>query len=133
MHDGKNTEDWTLPNYSAFTDAEIDAVTTWIADGGERIDSVATFTGQAFRVADDSAERNFAPLLVFGPSTELLYPDEPAVFTNSTERVDIEDWYQGVAMSFSEERRPMGMNSPVAKQNAQFALNTMLWLSKLLD
>ncbi|MFK8042618.1 hypothetical protein [Congregibacter sp.] len=119
---------------------------------GERIDSVATFTGQAFRVEDNVTESNFAPLLVFGPSTELLYPEKPAVFTNSTERVNIEGWYQGLAMSFGkgriaifgeaamfsaqflgEERRPMGMNSPVAKQNAQFALNTMHWLSKLLD
>ncbi|WOJ92133.1 DUF4350 domain-containing protein [Congregibacter variabilis] len=113
----------------------------------ERIESVATFTGQAFQ-----AEGDFTPLLVFGPSTELLYPEVPAVFNASTQRIDIEGWYQGIAMHYGdgrvamfgeaamfsaqfvgEERQPMGMNSPVAPQNAQFALNTLHWLSRLLD
>jgi hypothetical protein len=31
------------------------------------------------------------------------------------------------------EKRPMGMNAPLAEQNAQFALNTLHWLSGLLD
>ncbi len=30
-------------------------------------------------------------------------------------------------------RMPMGMNHPLAKQNAQFALNVMHWLSGILD
>jgi len=30
-------------------------------------------------------------------------------------------------------RMPMGMNHPLAKQNAQFALNVMHWLSGMLD
>ncbi len=113
----------------------------------ERIDSVATFTGQAFQ-----AEGDFSPLLVFGPATEMLFPETPAVFTEATRRINIEGWYQGLALEhgkgrvavFGEaamfsaqtlgpDRRPMGMNSPVAKQNAQFALNLLHWLSGGLD
>ena len=31
------------------------------------------------------------------------------------------------------EKRPMGMNAPLAEQNAQFALNTLHWLSGVID
>ena len=31
------------------------------------------------------------------------------------------------------QKRPMGMNDPVAKQNPQFLLNIMHWLSGLLQ
>ncbi|EAQ96865.2 DUF4350 domain-containing protein [Congregibacter litoralis] len=207
----KNVNDWSLPNYPAFTPDEISAVRKWVAGGGallliadhmpmpaaakalaaafgvefengyairtgfesprppivfsrengtlrnhgisngrrvtEKINAVATFTGHAFK-----AEGAFAPLLVFGPATEQLYPEEPAVFTERTPRVDIEGWYQGIALSFGggrvavfgeaamfsaqtlgEERRPMGMNAPIAQENAQFALNTLHWLSGILD
>ena len=31
------------------------------------------------------------------------------------------------------QRRPMGMNAPMAEQNAQFALNVLHWLVGLID
>jgi hypothetical protein len=44
----------------------------------------------------------------------------------------------GEAAMFSAQlagpaRMPMGMNHPLAKQNTQFALNVMHWLSGMLD
>ncbi len=69
-----------------------------------------------------------------------------------TPRVPIKGWHQGVVMNvgkgrvaiFGEaamfsaqlagpQKRPMGMNAPVAKQNLQFLLNVMHWLSGLLE
>jgi hypothetical protein len=31
------------------------------------------------------------------------------------------------------EKRPMGMNAPMAEQNSQFALNTLHWLIGLIE
>ena len=31
------------------------------------------------------------------------------------------------------ERRPMGMNAPMAEQNARFVLNVLHWLSGVID
>jgi hypothetical protein len=44
----------------------------------------------------------------------------------------------GEAAMFSAQlagpkKSPMGMNAPIAKQNPQFLLNVMHWLSGLLD
>jgi len=68
-----------------------------------------------------------------------------------TPRVPIKGWHQGVVMKvgkgrvaiFGEaamfsaqlqgpQKRPMGMNAPGAKQNTQFLLNVIHWLSGLL-
>jgi hypothetical protein len=113
----------------------------------ERVDSVATFTGSAFQV-----ERG-EPLLTFLGAEAISYtpkafgqrPDE------STPRVSIKGWPQGVVLRsgrgrvavFGEaamfsaqlagpQKAPMGMNAPVAKQNPQFLLNVVHWLTGLL-
>jgi hypothetical protein len=113
---------------------------------GERIDSVATFTGAAFEV--DSGE----PLLTF--VNPQAFAVTPRVFGQRNEddaRRSIQGWLQaaalrvgkgrvavfGEAAMFSAQlggpaRMPMGMNHPRAKQNAQFTLNVLHWLSGLL-
>ena len=114
-------------------------------NSSEGVNVVATFTGQAFQ--SDHGD----PILVFGPSIISLQPQEPAQFTDQTPRVEVEGWYQGLAMRFGEGRaaffgeaamftaqlsggdRPMGMNAPQAPENAQFLLNLMHWLSGLLE
>lgn len=124
---------------------------TPIADGrspAERVDSVATFTGQAF-TADSTAQAR--GLLVFGPGGVTELPDTAWVFHPSTPRRAVAGWFQGAALRagagrvalFGEaamfsaqiagpDRSPMGMNAPIASHNAQFLLNVMHWLCGLM-
>ena len=113
----------------------------------ERVDSVATFTGSAFRV-DDHAE----PLLIFGAGVVSFTPTNFWMYKADTPRIPVTGWYQGAvlrvgkgrlavfgeAAMFSAQvegpnREPFGMNAPAAKQNPQFVLNVLHWLSGLLD
>ncbi|HEV2665821.1 MAG TPA: DUF4350 domain-containing protein, partial [Blastocatellia bacterium] len=114
----------------------------------ERVDSVATFTGSSFQI-----ERG-EPILTFLGAEAISYkPKAPGQrLDKDTPRVPIKGWHQGVVMEvgkgrvaiFGEaamfsaqltgpEKRPMGMNNPIAKQNPQFLLNVMHWLSGLLQ
>ncbi len=115
----------------------------------EAIDSVATFRGQAFQVTRSAVN----PLLVFGPTAFSLLPvDAAADFADDTPRVPSPGWFQGIALThgagrvaifgeaamftaqvFGAHQRKLGMNHPAAKQNAQFVLNVMHWLSDLLN
>ena len=118
-----------------------------ITDGrtpGERVDSVTTFTGQAFRLT-----RGGTPLITLGAGTTLLLPVTAWVFSDSTPRVRADGLLQGAALEVGRgrvvllgeaamlsaqlagpQRRPMGMNDPAAGQNAQLALNLMHWLTR---
>jgi len=114
----------------------------------EKIDSVATFTGSAFQAA------NAQPILTFLGEEAISYT--PATFgqapTKDTPRISIKSWLQGGVLKVGKGRvavfgeaamfsaqlagpnkSPMGMNAPIAKQNPQFLLNVMHWLSGLLD
>ena len=112
-------------------------------DPGERVDSIRTFTGQAFQ--SDAA---IYPLMVFSPEFVSLMPRFARQFDEGTPRVSVDGWYQGAALEagrgraafFGEaamftaqvpgtEQAPMGMNAPMAEQNAQFVLNVVHWLS----
>lgn len=112
----------------------------------ERVDSVATFTGSAFRV-DNGGE----PLLVFAPGVVSFTPTNSWMFKADTPRIPVAGWYQGAvlrvgkgrlavfgeAAMFSAQvdgpkREPFGMNTPAAKQNPQFILNLLHWLSGFL-
>lgn len=121
-----------------------------IADGrnvAERIDSVATFWGQAFRSAATPA----SALLALGPGVISYQPARAWRFTDQTPTALVEGWLQGVALTVGagrvvvlgeagmlsaqlagRNRVPMGMNAPPARQNQQFALNVLHWLSGLL-
>jgi uncharacterized protein (DUF2249 family) len=109
----------------------------------EKVDSVATFTGSAFRVDGDAQ-----PLLVLGPSVVSIITSVAGEITTETPRTPVRGWYQGAVMHFGKgrvavfgeaamfsaqlagpNRAPMGMNAPIAAQNAQFLLNVMHWLS----
>jgi len=112
----------------------------------ERIESVRTFTGQAFRVVAPAV-----PLLLIAADTMLLFPSEAWKFSEATPRVRADGMWQGAVLTlgrgrvavFGEaamfsaqvsgpERRPMGMNTTTAAQNPQFLLNVMHWLAGLL-
>ncbi len=118
-------------------------------DEGERVDSVRTFTGQAFRV-----ERDYEPLLTLPPGSTLKLPITAWKFKPTTPSIPAGGMLQGAvlrvgagriavfgeAAMFSaqewitkDERHLMGMNRPDAEQNPQFLLNVVHWLSGLLD
>ena len=109
----------------------------------EKVDSVATFTGSAFKI-DGKAE----PLFVFGNSVVAAMPTTAGRVTKDTPREPVGGWYQGAVMRFGKGRiaifgeaamfsaqlsgpnkNPMGMNAPIASKNPQFLLNVMHWLS----
>jgi hypothetical protein len=113
----------------------------------EKIDSVATFTGSAFQL-----EGNAQPLLVLRDSFVSLLTERAGQFSADTRQEPVGGWRQGATLRagkgrvavFGEaamfsaqlagpQRQPMGMNAPVAKQNPQFLLNVLRWLSGLLE
>ncbi len=117
----------------------------------ERIESVRTFVGQAFR---SNPGTSIEPLLVLRDGTEVVLPEVAGQFSEGTPRVAAVGWLQGAvlrhgsgrvaafgeAAMFSaqvsgsgEQRFLMGMNNPNASENPQFLLNVMHWLSGRLD
>jgi hypothetical protein len=112
----------------------------------ERIDSVVSFTGQAFRleVAGDN-------LMTLGRTTTLFMPEVAWQFSKLTPRISASGMLQGAAIRFGKgrvavfgeaamfsaqlagpNRVPVGMNDLTAPQNPQFLLNVVHWLSGLL-
>jgi hypothetical protein len=113
----------------------------------ERVDSVATFTGSAFQMDHGNPVLTFLGAEAFSYTPKAFgRPPDP-----DSPRVPIKGWYQGAAVRvgkgrvavFGEaamfsaqlagpQKSPMGMNAPIAKQNPQFLLNVLHWLSGLL-
>ena len=117
-----------------------------VTDGqapGERVDSIATFSGSAFQA------EGAAPILVLGPKVVSSTPrDNAGIFDKDTPRISVARWLQGAVIVFGggrvavfgeaamfttqlvgKERSPMGMNHPDPKQNHRLLLNVMRWLS----
>lgn len=110
----------------------------------ERIDSIASFTGSAFR-----PDTRVDTLMLLPATTRILSPEVAWQFDSSTTTIIAAPHaLQGAVLQvgkgrvaiFGEaamfsaqvtgpQRRPMGMNHPIANQNAQFALNVLHWLS----
>jgi hypothetical protein len=140
------------PGAITFTRADGSLRAHPITDGrnaAERIESVATFGGQAFRVHPDTTAE---PLLVMGDGTIMDLPDTASTFTATTPRFSAVGLLQGAvlrhgsgrvaafgeaamfsAQVFGEQRFPMGMNAPVASENYQFLLNVVHWLAGRVD
>jgi hypothetical protein len=115
----------------------------------ERIDSVVTFTGQAFQITGS----NVAVVLRFGPTAYTLLPVVAGrSFDSTTPEVYSGRWPHaatvkagrgrvamfGEAAMFSAQRAgpnglPMGMNHPLAARNKQLLLNAIHWLTGLID
>ena len=112
--------------------------------GETAVDSVVSFTGQAFRADPDVPVE---PLLVLPERFVLYLPEEAWEFSESTPRISAAHLLQGAVLAhgggrvaaFGEaamfsaqlagpERVPMGMNRPEAAQNYRFALNVLRWL-----
>ena len=105
-------------------------------------------TGQPFRVEGATA----AAVLVLPQDFIVLQPRYAWQFDSTTTQHPVGGWLQGAtrrvgtgrvaffgeAAMFSaqvsgRDRRPMGMNAPLVEQNARFALNTLHWLSGLIE
>jgi hypothetical protein len=113
----------------------------------ERVDSVATFTGQAFR-----ATVPVVPVLTLDSAAFVLLPIRAWVFHDSTPRVGGAGLLQGAlvrhgrgrvavfgeAAMFSAQRAGaaaarLGMNHHRAARNGQLTLNILHWLTGLLE
>jgi hypothetical protein len=114
-------------------------------DTSERIDSVATFTGQAFLIPDRAQ-----PLLLFGSDYVLYFTEKVGSLTEETPKISAEGMFQGAVLEYGQGRlavfgeaamftaqrvgeRKMGMISPVAKHNPQFLLNIIHWLDRIIE
>jgi hypothetical protein len=109
----------------------------------ERVESVMTFTGSAFYPGP-----KVTPVLVLPDGAVSLTPEGAFQFKPETPRVPVAGWCQGAVLTagkgrvaiFGEaamftaqlggpEKNRMGMNAPEAKQNYQFLLNVVHWLT----
>jgi len=203
----RNTEEWSLPTPSAFTDEEVEIVRLWIENGGalfliadhmpfpgaaeklaavfgfelkngfafntakrgpdifrrsdgslgaheitdgnepsERIDSVVTFTGQAFKV-----NRGHEPIIVLDSNFIVLMPEVAWEFEDKVDTLSAAGWMQAATVEYGKGRifvsgeaamfsnqitsegAGVGLTSPEAKQNQRYLRNIMKWLSENSD
>jgi hypothetical protein len=114
-------------------------------NSAERVDSVATFVGSAFRLPSRGQS-----LLTLGTSFVSLLPDVAWVFSAATPRMPIGGWSQGGALRVGQGRlvvfgelgtlvTPDMVAGDTADadnpqmQNPKLLLNALHWLSGLLD
>ena len=111
-------------------------------EGEQAIDSVATFTGSAFRI------RAGIPVLAFAAGHRSLQPDQAWEFSAETPTVDLDGYLQGALVPFGKGRvavfgeaamftaqlaggiRKVGFNSPEAPENLRFIARVMEWLTQ---
>ncbi len=136
-------------SFTRSSGALADHVVTRGQSESEKIESVVSFTGQAFRFV--SAVQ---PLLHMPDDWEVFLPIKAGEFNESTPAVSASGLIQGGVLQFGSGRvavfgeaamftaqtsvrdgvvRRMGMNHAAATENAQFVLNVMHWLTGLLD
>lgn len=107
----------------------------------EKIDSVATFTGSAFKIPVAAI-----PVLSFLKEHYSLEPDTAWSFNPNTPSQKLNNFHQGAIMKFGKGKIAVfgeaamftaqivngnfkvGINSEAAPQNAQFVLNLIHWL-----
>jgi hypothetical protein len=113
---------------------------------GGRLDSVVTFTGQAF-----TADRDHQPIIVFDSSFVGLMPAAPWEFEQEVDTLHIAGWMQAAAANYGKGRVfvsgeaamftaqmgsggfSVGLTSPEAEQNQRYLRNIMCWLSGCFD
>lgn len=108
----------------------------------ERVEQVATFTGQAFKISNKST-----PILIFNSNFINLSPDTAWVFNDKTIKYSVAGWSQGAYAEYGNGRVvvfgeaamftaqlagpnaiKVGMNSAEAPENHQLLLNIIHWL-----
>ena len=113
----------------------------------ERVEQIATFTGQAFKIPHNARE-----VLTFNDNYVNLLPDTAWVFDKHTRKFNVKGWSQGAYASYGKgkvvafgeaamftaqlagpQKRKAGMNSDVAPENYKLLLNIIHWLDGKLD
>lgn len=197
----KNVDEWKKPTLPAFTEAEVNAITTWVRDGGslfliadhmpfggaaaslaeqfgfifkdgfaltgpgtrfdmfsyadntlehnaitdmhEPIDSVVSFTGQAFTIPDGATS-----IITLDKRYKVLLPEEAWKFSRETPMEDAEGMSQLAYLTFGRGKVvasgeaamftaqiagnnvKMGLNNEIAKNNVPLLLNILEWLAQ---
>ena len=137
-----------MPGYFSRTNKNLkENVITNGRNDNERVEKVATFTGQGFKIP------TFAkPILVFDERYVNRLPDTAWVFEKSTPVHNLKGWSQGAYANFGKgrivffgeaamfsaqlagsQRIKAGMNRDDAKENYQLLLNIIHWLDKKFD
>jgi hypothetical protein len=132
--------------FTRTTEALCDNIITNGRDPSERVDTVVTFTGQAFTIPDDASS-----ILRFDDRYVMLLPDTAWVFNKNTTMINIDGWSQAALRKYGKGRVVVGgeaamftaqlagpqmyragMNSPEAKENHQLLLNIIHWLDGII-
>ena len=125
----------------------VESIITKGRDSIERVEQIATFTGQAFKIPDDATS-----ILTFSKDYVNFLPDTAWVFDDNTTKFNVEGWSQGAYKKFGKgkivvfgeaamftaqlagpKKRKGGMNSEVAPENHQLLLNIIHWLDGKLE
>jgi hypothetical protein len=111
-------------------------------DPSERVDSVATFTGQAFK-----AHRDHDPIIVFDSNYIAFMPEVAWEFDKLVDTLFIDGWMQAAATEYGKGRvfvsgeaamfssqvgsggARVGLSSAEAAQNLRYLRNIMRWLN----
>lgn len=118
-----------------------------VTDGrrpSESVDEVISFTGSAFTIPEGAT-----PVMIFDPEALSYETKEAQKDIFSSKKISIAGWHQGALLAQGEGRIavfgeaamfsaqsigprniPFGLNAPRAKQNTQFLLNIVHWLTK---
>ncbi len=114
-------------------------------DISESVDSIYSFTGQAFQIPGDAI-----PILNFSSNYISFMPDTAWNFNDNTPVIPVTGWSQGAVKKSGKGRiviwgeaamftaqvsngRQIGLNTPRAKYNLQLLLNIIHWLDGKLD
>lgn len=125
----------------------IESLLTSGRDSSERVEQVASFTGQAFQIPEDAQS-----ILNFDEHYINLIPDTSWVFDETTQEINASGWSQGAYKTYGEGRVvvfgeagmftaqlagpnkiKMGMNHELASHNYQLLLNIIHWLDGKLN
>ena len=116
-------------------------------NGQEKVDSIYSFTGEAFQIPEDAT-----PVIILNDNFVSLMPDTAWNFKDDTPQISVAGWSQGAVKKFGkgriaiwgeaamfsaqiagERKVKVGMNSPRAKYNYQLLLNIIHWLDHLIE
>ena len=116
-------------------------------DNSERVDSIYSFTGEAFKIPGDAV-----PVMTMNDNFVFMMPDTAWNFKKDTPTIPIAGWSQGAVENFGkgkvavwgeaamfsaqvagQNKTKVGMNTPEAKYNYQLLLNVVHWLDGLMD
>jgi hypothetical protein len=136
------------PDLFTFKDGTLkDNFITYGRNELEKVDSIYSFTGEAFQFPEDAE-----PVLILNNNFISIMPDTAWNFKDDTPQISVAGWSQGAVKKFGkgriavwgeaamfsaqiagEKKVKVGMNAPKAKYNYQLLLNIIHWLDNLIE